>query len=81
MIRGDLFKVFAPLPCSFLRHPFKIPGIPDEHLFCPAQGWYINLLYRSRILIVLQVLYPFQTMSGFMSRGTWILFMVQIASY
>lgn len=85
MIGGSLFQ-FLPHPhYSSLCHPLKIPSIPGEHSFCPLlkggasthcispecsfHGW----------LKIVTVFYPFQMMSGYMSWGTWILFMVQIS--
>lgn len=94
MIGGGLFKIFcstltAPHPHSSPCHPFKIPSIPGEYSFCPAQGWRINLCLSPEcsfhrwlkivMLVVLQVLCPFQMMGSFRSWGTWVLFVVQVS--
>lgn len=87
MIAGVYWKFFAPTPTVFLFaillkyqvflvniHFALLKGGASTYCIspeCSFHGWVETVM-----LIVLQVPSPFQMMSGFMSWGTWIMFMV-----
>ena len=88
MIGGNVFQAFAPPPPFFPLPALENAVFAWRALILPCSRWRSNLLYlpecsfhgwlKMVLFIASRVLYPFQMMSGFMSWGSWIVFMSNI---